>query len=105
MQLRFASLPTVEQVKSHVLQTLCERDYLDPEQTALHQALLVRKGAPCGILFQVQGPRRLRNYAVWAGEEDRILFYDSTGVRVAETRVCEGPDLASIDFKAVARTA
>jgi len=105
MQVLFATLPTVDQVKNHVLRTLCERDYLDPTQTALHQALLVRKGAPCGILFEVQGPRRLRNYAVWAGEEDRILFYDSTGVRVAETRVCEGPDLTSIDFKAEGQSA
>jgi hypothetical protein len=75
-----------------VLQTLCAHDQLDPRQTPLHQARIVRSGKPCGLFFQVQGPRLLRTYAVWAGTEDRILFYDSTGVRFAETRLSEGPD-------------
>jgi len=29
---------------------------------------------------------------VWAGEENRILFYDSSGLRFAEVRLSEGPD-------------
>ena len=65
----------------------------------MRQALIQKRGRPCGLLFQVQGPRLLRTYAIWAGDENRVLFYDSTGVRVSETRICEGPDLASIDFK------
>ncbi len=44
------------------------------------------------MFFQMVGPRQVRAYAVWAGEEDRILFYDSTGVRFAETRLTESPD-------------
>jgi hypothetical protein len=34
----------------------------------------------------------VRTYAVWAGEEDRILFYDGTGVRFAETQLGDAPD-------------
>jgi hypothetical protein len=34
----------------------------------------------------------VKTYAVWAGEEDRILFYDSTGLRFGETKLSEGPD-------------
>jgi hypothetical protein len=34
----------------------------------------------------------LKTYAIWAGQEDRILFYDSTGQRFAETRITDGPD-------------
>jgi hypothetical protein len=34
----------------------------------------------------------MRNYAVWAGEENRILFYDNSGERFAEVRVSEAPD-------------
>jgi hypothetical protein len=34
----------------------------------------------------------LKTYAVWAGEESRVLFYDSTGERFAETLLSESPD-------------
>jgi hypothetical protein len=85
-------LPTLEGLRSHVLKVLCEHDQLDPKQTPLHQALIKRKGRPCGLFFQVQGPRMVKTYAVWAGEEDRILFYDSTGTRFCESLLSEGPD-------------
>ena len=87
-----ASLPTVEELRQHVFRTLCAHDQLDPAQTPLHQAVITRSGKPCGLFFQVQGPRLLKNYAVWARDEERILFYDSTGMRFAETRLSEGPD-------------
>jgi hypothetical protein len=87
-----AILPTVDDLRRHVLKTLCAHDNLDPNQTPLHEGLIKRSGRPCGLFFQVQGPRQLRNYAVWAGDEDRILFYDSSGERFAETRLSEAPD-------------
>jgi hypothetical protein len=87
-----AALPTLEDLCSFVLRTLCSHDRLDPGQTPLHQAVIRRSGRPCGLFFQVHGPRLLKTYAVWAGEEDRILFYDSAGLRFAETRLSEGPD-------------
>jgi hypothetical protein len=86
------ALPTVEELRKHVLQTLCAHDRLEPGNTPLHQAIIKRSGRACGLFFQVQGPRMLKTYAVWAGEEDRILFYDSTGLRFAETRLSEAPD-------------
>jgi hypothetical protein len=92
MELSFVSLPTVEKLRGHVLRVLCGHDALDPQQTPLHEAVIVRGGKPCGLFFQVQGPRLLKTYAVWAGEENRVLFYDSTGVRFAECRLSEGPD-------------
>jgi hypothetical protein len=86
-------LPTLEALREHVHRTLCSHDGLDPRQAPLHQALIKRSGRPCGLFFQVQGPRLVRTYAVWAGEEDRILFYDSSGARFAQTRLSEGPDV------------
>ena len=85
-------LPTLDQLRQHVLARLCARDQLDPKQTQLHQAVITRAGRACGLFFQVQGPRMVKTYAVWAGEEDRILFYDSAGGRFAETRLSEAPD-------------
>jgi hypothetical protein len=87
-----AALPTFEELRRHVREILCAHDQLDPKTTPLHQALIVRKGRPCGLFFQVQGPRMLQTYAVWAGEENRILFYDSMGLRFGETRLSEAPD-------------
>lgn len=86
------SLPTVEELRRHVLEVLCSHDQLDPGQTPLRQATITRRGRPCGLFFQVQGPRLLKTYAVWAGEESRILFYDSTGLRFGESRLCDSPD-------------
>jgi hypothetical protein len=85
-------LPTVEELQAHVLKVLCDHDRLDPGQTPLRRAVITRAGRPCGLFFQVQGPRLVKTYAVWAGEEDRILFYDSTGNRFAQTRLSEAPD-------------
>lgn len=88
----FAALPTIDELRLYVLNILCRNDNLDPTQTPLHQALITRHGRPCGLYFQVQGPRLLKNYAIWAGEENRILYYNCIGERVFETRLSEAPD-------------
>ena len=92
MQLSYASLPTLEKLRFHVHRTLCARERLDPDSTPLQEARLVRRGRLCGLFFQVQGPRLLRTHAIWACDENRILFYDSAGLRFAETRLSESPD-------------
>lgn len=89
-------LPTLEELKNHVLNTLCVKDNLDPGQTPLAYVVIVRRGRPCGLFFQVQGPRLLKTYAIWAGEENRILFYNCNGERFAETRLSEAPDPGSL---------
>jgi hypothetical protein len=85
-------LPTLEALRAHVLETLCQHDNLEPTQAPLFQARITRPGRTCGLLFQVQGPRQVCTYAIWAGEEGRILFYDSNGLKFAETRLVESPD-------------
>jgi hypothetical protein len=91
-----AALPTVEKLRDHVRNALCAHDRLEPDTTPFFEALITRSGRACGLFFMVQGPRMLRTYAVWAGEEDRILFYDSTGLRFAETKLSEGNPLAEL---------
>ena len=87
-----AALPTLIELKLYVLNILCRHDNLDPNQTPLEEALITRHGRPCGLYFQVLGPRMLRNYAIWAGDEDRIIYYNSSGERMAETKLSEAPD-------------
>jgi hypothetical protein len=86
------SVSTLEELRTHVHETLCRHGDLDPSQTPLHQAIIQRSGRACGLYFMVLGPRQVKTYAVWAGEEKRILFYDSTNNRFAETRLSESPD-------------
>ena len=91
-----ASLPTLEVLRKHVHLALCTHDRLEPAQTPFHQAVITRAGKPCGLFFQIQGPRLLKTYAIWAGEEDRILYYDSTGVRFGETKLSDAPDVGKV---------
>jgi hypothetical protein len=90
------NLPDFDALRNHVLEILCARDVLDPSQTPLHQTVIKRRGRPCGLFFEVRGPRRVKNYAIWASAEGRILFYDGSGVRFAETRVIEGPEAKKV---------
>lgn len=95
-------LSTLEELKTHVLSKLRETDRLDPKQTPFQESLITRRGRPCGLFFQAQGPRLLKTFAVWAAEENRILFYNCSGERVAETRLSESPDPKILDIVVVA---
>ena len=75
-----ASLPTLEELRQHVLHRLCENDRLEPEpDVAIAKRGITRGDRPCGLFFQARGLRQLKTYALWAGEENRILFYNSSG--------------------------
>ena len=93
MDAQVVSLPTLEALRAYVLKTLCAHDRLAPESSPFFQGLVTRSSRVCGLFFQIQGPRQVRAYALWAGEDDRILFYDGTGQRFAETRLSDAPDL------------
>jgi hypothetical protein len=99
------ALPTLTLLRQHVINSLCAHDRLDPQQTQLREAIIQRRGKPCGLFFQVQGPRMLKTYAVWVGEENRVLFYDSTGARFAETHLSDAPDPRFLGIEQSVRTA
>ena len=86
------SLPNLSELCERVKEILCKKDNLDPELTAFHHSVLMKREKPCGMFFQVHGPRLLKNYAVWAGEECRVIFYDCNGERFAELQLSESPD-------------
>lgn len=90
------SLPSYHAVEQFVLSTLCEAERLDPASTPMFAMPLTRSGQVCGLLFEIQGPRRLRKQAVWTPEENRILFYDASGRRYLETRLAQGPGVAEL---------
>lgn len=90
------AVPTLDDLTGYVHRSLCEQDALDPTQSPLRKSALARAGRPCGMLFHVEGPRMLRTSAVWAADENRVLFYDSTGQRVREVTLSESPELKGL---------
>lgn len=87
------SFAAVEELAAFVHAVLCDKDALDPAQTPLFRTPLKKAGRSCGLVFHVQGPRLLRTSAVWSADDDRIIFYDSTGVRFREVNLSESPAL------------
>jgi hypothetical protein len=92
----------VEELAAFVHQVLCTRDALDPTQTPLFRTPLRKGERVCGLIFHVEGPRLLRTSAVWSAEDDRVIFYDSTGQRFHEVRLSESPAVDSGGFAAAA---
>jgi hypothetical protein len=91
MRVQSVSLPTLAEVRHHVLHVLCAHGDLDPHGTKLKEAVVERGGKPHGLLFQVGGLRLVRLTAIWSESDERILFYDSAGCRFAETSVSLNP--------------
>jgi hypothetical protein len=79
----------VDELAAFVHVVLCEKDALDPAQTPLYRTPLQRNGRDCGMVFHVEGPRLLRTSAVWSADTDRIIFYDSTGVRFRTVQISD----------------
>ncbi|MBX9584491.1 MAG: hypothetical protein K2X87_29675 [Gemmataceae bacterium] len=92
------ALPSAGELAGYVHRALCDRDGLDPAQAPLFRTPLVKGGRACGVIFHVEGPRRLRASAVWAADAGRVIFYDSAGTRFREARLSESPDIT--EFRA-----
>ncbi len=87
------ALPTRDNLRRFVREMLSSRDRLDPLMTPFFQTPLTRGGKLSGVMYHLEGPRALKPSAIWVSEENRILFYDSTGTRFSEVRLTESPDL------------
>lgn len=81
----------VEELAAFVHRVLCEKDALDPAQTPMFRTALKKAGRACGLVFHVEGPRLLRTSAVWSADDDRVIFYDSCGLRFREVSLSESP--------------
>ena len=87
------ALPRLAVLVEYVRATLCGRDHLDPDQTPFFATPIYRGTRITGVIYHVEGPRLVQISALWANEENRIVFYDSTGQRFHECRLIESPDI------------
>jgi hypothetical protein len=99
------ALPTLDELAAFVHAALCQQDALDPEQAPLVRTVLAKGRRACGVVFHVEGPRLLRTSAVWAADDERIIFYDSTGQRVRAVRLSEAPPIAECGTRSAERQA
>lgn len=72
---------SLNDLRSFVHQTLCEKENLLPDQFSIAELPLQQRGARCGMQFTLQGPRSVRLGAVWAAERNQVYFYDARGER------------------------
>ena len=81
-------------VRDFVNEIFCNYYQLEFGAFKMTERLLLRGGEPCGIHYCLHGPRAVRFTAIWETEQNRILFYDSTGERFLKTQVLEAPTLS-----------
>jgi hypothetical protein len=93
MSLAVIACAAIEDLAAMVHQKLCEKDALDPTQTPIFRTPLRKGLRVCGMVFHVEGPRLMRTSAVWSADDDRVIFYDSSGMRFHEVRLSESPAL------------
>ena len=76
-----SDLSSLEDLRSFVQRTICDREQLLLGAFELHEKLLVRQGEPCGLHFTLNGPRAVQFSAIWDADRHTILFYDCNGDR------------------------
>lgn len=74
-------IETVDDLRTFVLETLCNHEQLEPGLFPMTERLLVRGGRTCGIQFCLHGPRSVKLMAIWEIERQSVLFYNSAGER------------------------
>lgn len=87
------STTSLVELEKFMAETLCSQERLDIQQTHIKRTLIRQGLHVIGLSVSVQGPRLMRSQAIWAEQENRILFYDSAGKRFAVVKLAESPVL------------
>jgi hypothetical protein len=93
------SAPTLASLEEYVQTRLCEHHRWEVVQTVVRRHLIRRTSQVCGLLIQLEGPRAHKSHAIWAGEENRVIFYDTAGQRFAEVQLSDAPDPTTLEKK------
>lgn len=80
-------IDTLDDLRSYISQTICEREQLEPDAYRMTEMVLTRSGNPCGRYFCLHGPRATKYTAIWVSDRNAVLFYDSTGERYLTAEV------------------
>jgi len=89
-------IENLETLRKYVHYTLAQHNHLGQDAFHLSEQLLIRGGHPCGMLFRLHGPRAVKITAIWETDQNRILFYGSTGKRFRRTKLISGGKLKAL---------
>ena len=83
----------IDELRRYVHERICHQNELEMNVFDVTERMLVRGGRPCGIFFCLHGPRSVKFTAIWETEQNRILFYGSTGERLQRINLEASPVL------------
>ena len=83
-------------LRNFVYETLGSFYLLEINAYRMTERILMRAGRPCGILFCLDGPRKMKCTAIWETDRNTILFYGSCGRRLHKTQLVAAPELESL---------
>ena len=89
----YCEFRTLTELRDFVVGTLCEQCQLQVGAFQVTQRVLMRNRRPCGILFCLHGPRAVKVTAIWETDQNRVLFYGSTGERLQKIQLIDAPQL------------
>ena len=76
-----ASPTTLDELRQFVHGRLCAMEGLLEDQFDTVETPVIRRGQPCGLQFDLRGPRAVRLGAVWASDRNELYVYDAQGQR------------------------
>jgi len=94
MQHDSVEIENLNQLRSFVSYTLCQRNDFEEGVFQITESLLTKGGKMCGVMFCLHGPRSVKLTAVWESEKNMIFFYGSTGERFQKTMLADSLELA-----------
>ena len=84
---RLNQIRTLSELRSFIREMLCAKENLISEQFPVNETILRRGEMPCGLQFQLFGPRMIRLGAIWATDHNVIYFYAANGERYLKVRL------------------
>ncbi len=83
------AIRSLDDLRTFVHKTLCDRENILHDQFGLSETVLIRRGQECGRQFWVQGPRSVRLEAIWVADRNTVYFYDARGTRYLKIQLPE----------------
>ena len=79
----------LDDLRTFVHRTLCQRENILPDQFSLTESPMLRQGQSCGLEFCLHGPRSIRLGAIWVEDHNVIYFYDAGGQRFRKVQLLQ----------------
>jgi len=83
------SIRSLDELRSFIHKTLCQRENILEDQFGLTETALIRSGKDCGLHFCLRGPRSVRLEAIWVADRNTLYFYDARGMRFLKIQLAE----------------